>query len=91
MERRTKAILVGEPTGSSPNFIGESVRVILPYSGWGMSISDLWWQHSMAMDYRIWTPPMLYAPPTAEAFRAHVDPALEVIWRYRDRAKQAAR
>ena len=81
LERRTKAILVGEPTGSSPNFIGESVRVTLPYSQWGVSVSDLWWQHSMAMDYRIWTPPMLYAPPTATAFRAHRDPAMETIWR----------
>ncbi len=85
LERRTKAILVGEPTGSCPNFIGESVHVMLPYSGWGISISDLWWQHSMAMDYRSWTPPVLYAPPTAEAFRAHRDPALETVWRYRDK------
>ena len=85
LERRTKAILVGEPTGSCPNFIGESVHVALPCSGWGVSISDLWWQHSMAMDYRNWTPPVLYAPPTAEAFRAHRDPAMETIWRYRDK------
>ena len=34
LERRTKAILVGEPTGSSPNFIGESLAIPLPYSGW---------------------------------------------------------
>jgi hypothetical protein len=83
LERRTKAILVGEPTGSSPNFIGESTRVLLPYTNWGASISDLWWQHSMAMDYRIWTNPQLYAPPTATAFRAHRDVALETISKYR--------
>ena len=55
LERRTKAILVGEPTGSNPNFIGESIAIPLPYSGWVISLSDLWWQHSMAMDYRVWT------------------------------------
>jgi hypothetical protein len=94
LERRTKAILVGEPTGSRPNFIGESISIPLPFSGWGMSISDLWWQHSMAMDYRIWTPPHLYAPPTAASFRAHADPAMEAISAYRAaqaKAKVAAR
>jgi hypothetical protein len=83
LERRTKAILVGEPTGSRPNFIGESIQIVLPKSGWITSISDLWWQHSMAMDYRIWTPPQLYAPPTAASFREHRDPALEAILAYR--------
>lgn len=83
LERRTKAILVGEPTGSRPNFIGESLRIGLPYSGWGVSLSDLWWQHSMAMDYRSWTPPHLYAPPTAQTFRAHVDPCMEAIIAFR--------
>ena len=29
LERRTKAILVGEPTGSNPNFIGESIAIPL--------------------------------------------------------------
>ncbi|MGD9721820.1 MAG: tetratricopeptide repeat protein [Pirellulales bacterium] len=87
LERRTKAILVGEPTGSNPNFIGESIAIPLPYSGWVMSLSDLWWQHSMAMDYRVWTHPQLYAPPTAAALRAHRDPAMEAILAYRAAAK----
>jgi len=83
LERRTKAIFVGEPTGSRPNFIGESLNVPLPYSGWSFSPSDLWWQHSMAMDYRAWTPPALYAPPTAASFRAHTDPCMDVITAFR--------
>jgi hypothetical protein len=91
LERRTKAILVGEPTGSRPNFIGESLNIPLPYCGWNLSVSDLWWQHSMSMDYRIWTPPHLYAPPTAKAFREHKDPSLELIARYRARAVEAAK
>ncbi|MEX2115119.1 MAG: tetratricopeptide repeat protein [Pirellulales bacterium] len=87
LERRTKAILVGEPTGSNPNFIGESIAIPLPHSGWVMSLSDLWWQHSMAMDYRVWTHPQLYAPPTAAALREHRDVAMEAIGAYR--AKKA--
>lgn len=83
LERRTQAILVGEPTGSNPNFIGESIVVRLPYSGWVMSPSDLWWQHSMPMDYRVWTHPQLYAPPTVETCRQHRDPAMEQIRAYR--------
>jgi tetratricopeptide (TPR) repeat protein len=83
LERRTKAIFVGEPSGSRPNFIGESIAIVLPNSGWVASISDLWWQHSMAMDYRIWTPPNLYAPPTAASFRAHTDPAMDAIIGFR--------
>lgn len=86
LERRTKALLVGEPTGSCPNFIGESIAVPLPYSGLVLSPSDLWWQHSMAMDYRVWTPPHLYAPPTAAAYRAHRDLAMEAIAAYREQA-----
>ncbi len=87
LERRTKAILVGEPTGSNPNFIGESVGIPLPHSGWAISLSDLWWQHSMAMDYRVWTHPQLYAPPTAAAFREHRDVAMEAIGAYRANRK----
>src|SRR5262249_62097485 len=83
LERRTKAILVGEPTGSCPNFIGESLRIPLLYTTWNASISDLWWQHSMSMDYRIWIHPQLYAPPSAETFLACRDPAMEVIAAYR--------
>ena len=79
LERRTGAILVGEPTSSPPNFIGERIAVELPYSGWTLSISDLSWQTSFPMDYRVWVSPTLFAPPTAAAFRAHRDPALEAI------------
>ena len=91
IERRTKAILVGEPTCCPPNFIGERIDIVLPYTRWPMSVSDLWWQHSAPMDYRSSTPPHLYAPPTAAAFRAHRDPAMEAIVRYRAVAASTSR
>jgi len=82
LERRTSAILVGEPPSSPPNFVGESVEVVLPASRWPLSISDLWWQTSYPMDYRQMISPQIYAPPTAAALRAHRDPALEAIEAY---------
>lgn len=82
IERRTPAIVVGEPTSSPPNFVGETVSVVLPYSRWRMSISDLSWQTSQPMDYRVWVSPTLYAPPTAVDFLAHRDPALEVVTQF---------
>jgi tetratricopeptide (TPR) repeat protein len=84
IERHTKAIFVGEPTGSSPNFIGESaVNVRLPYCKLRASISDLYWQNSVAMDYRTWIAPPIYAPPTFALFRANRDPAMEAILAYK--------
>lgn len=83
IERYTNAIFAGEPTGSSPNFVGESVRVNLPYSKMQGSISDLYWQSSVAMDYRTWIAPLLYASPSFELYKANRDPAMEAILAYR--------
>jgi tetratricopeptide (TPR) repeat protein len=82
IERHTRAIFVGEPTGSSPNFVGESIIINLPYSKMSGSISDLYWQNSVAMDYRVWISPQLYAPPSFESYRANRDPAMEAIMAY---------
>lgn len=84
IDRYTQAIFVGEPTGSSPNFVGESVTVQLPWSKLVGSISDLYWQNSTAMDSRPWIAPEIYAPPTFAALRANRDPALEAILGYHD-------
>ncbi|MEW6207852.1 MAG: hypothetical protein AB1631_05755 [Acidobacteriota bacterium] len=84
VERYTNAIFAGEPTGSSPNFVGESIPVRLPYSKMAGSISDLYWQNSVAMDYRVWIAPQIYAPPTFEIFKANRDPAMEAIMVYRE-------
>jgi sugar lactone lactonase YvrE len=36
-------------------------------------------KNSVAMDYRTWIAPQIYAPPTFAAYRANRDPALEAI------------
>ena len=46
------------------------------------TISDLYWQNSVAMDYRTWIGPEIYAPPTFEAFSTKKDTALEAILAY---------
>ena len=84
VQRHTEAVFVGEPTGSSPTFVGESIEFRLPFSGLRANVSDLLWQSSWPMDYRTWIAPTLYAPPTFAAFAANRDPALEAILAFRD-------
>jgi tetratricopeptide (TPR) repeat protein len=79
IERHTNATFVGEPTGSSPNFIGEELIFTLPYSQLQVNVSDLYWQSSWPTDYRTWIAPQLYRPPTFAAYRANRDLALEAI------------
>lgn len=79
IERETSAIFVGEPTGSRPNFIGETVPFELPYSKTTANVSDLFWQTSWPDDHRTWIAPEIYAPPTFAAYRQNRDPAMEAI------------
>lgn len=79
LDRHTQVMLVGEPTVSSPNFVGESNVVTLPWSGVPVSISDYFWQTSWPTDYRASLAPELYAPLTFHAYRAKRDPAMEAI------------
>jgi hypothetical protein len=79
IERETGAIFVGEPTGSRPNFIGETIPFLLPYSQTVANVADLYWQTSWPNDHRPWIAPELYAPPTFETYRQNRDPAMEAI------------
>lgn len=82
LERAIDPIFVGEPTGSSPNFVGETIRFSLPHSKMEGSISDLYWQRSWPMDHRNWIAPNLPAAPSFELFRTNRDPAMEAIMAY---------
>lgn len=84
MERDTNAIFVGEPTGSSPNFVGEETIFVLPYSRIMANVSDLFWQSSWPSDYRTWIAPQIYTPPSFEFYRQNRDPAMEAIMAYRE-------
>lgn len=82
-ERYTNAIFVGEPTGSSPNFVGEETPFTLPYSKIVANVSDLYWESSWPQDHRKWIAPQIYLPPTFAAYRTNRDPALEAALSYR--------
>ena len=84
-ERYTNATFVGEPTGASPNFVGEEDPFVLPYSKIMANVSHLYWQSAFPQDERIWIAPQIYSPPTFEAFRTNRDSALEAILNYREK------
>lgn len=84
LDLHTEAIFVGEPTGSSPTFVGETVEFELPYSKVEANVSDLLWVGTWPGDYRAWIAPSLYTPPTFAAYRANRDPALEAILAHRE-------
>jgi hypothetical protein len=78
-ERYTNATFVGEPTGSSPNFVGEEMPFTLPYTKIVANISDLSWKTGWPQDYRTWIAPQIYTPPTFAMYRVGRDPAMEAI------------
>ena len=82
LERFTAISFVGEPTGSSPNFIGEDHPFELPYSKLMANVSDHYWQSSWPDDHRQWFSPLIYIPPTFRDFAAGKDPSLDVILSY---------
>jgi len=79
LDRHTRAVFVGEPTGSSPNFVGETAPFHLPHSGVRANVSDLYWQTSWPFDRRTAIAPDIYAPPTFAAYRRNRDPAMDAI------------
>jgi tetratricopeptide (TPR) repeat protein len=79
LEQWTNTIFIGEPTGSSPNFVGETNFVELPYSKLNVSISNAYWQRSVSWDERNWIAPDVYLEPTFEAFKNSEDPVMNYI------------
>lgn len=81
IERETEALFVGEPTGSSPNHVGESNRFQLPCSGLRGTISNQLFQRSQPFDSRTFIAPRLFAPPTFADFASNRDAATAAILR----------
>jgi Peptidase family S41 len=81
LERNTKAIFVGEPTGESPNHYGDPDLLELPSSGISINLSRKRWNDSVPGDHRPWTQAAIPAPLTLDDFRKGCDPALEAIWK----------
>jgi tetratricopeptide (TPR) repeat protein len=79
IERWTDALFVGEPSSSSPNFVGEETELVLPFSGVRGSLSTRYWQDSDPGDERVWIAPDLPVELTAEDYFAGRDPALAAV------------
>jgi len=79
LEQWTNTVFIGEPTGSSPNFVGETNFVELPYSKLNISISNAYWQRSVSWDQRHWIAPSIYLPPSFKAFSSNTDPVMDYI------------
>ncbi|MEZ7204326.1 hypothetical protein [Pseudoalteromonas sp. DY56-GL79] len=81
----TNAILVGEPSGSRPNHIGEAGRFRLPFSGVFGLVSSQFHQTSRAEDHRIWIAPHMPVLPDSTRYFNGVDPAMKAIYSVLDK------
>lgn len=83
LERWVLPVFVGEPSGSSPNFVGESPGwTDMPYSGTRFSISNRHHQHAaLPDDGRAWIAPQVPVELTSADFFAGKDPSLEAVLR----------
>jgi hypothetical protein len=79
IEAHTNATFVGEPTGSRPNFVGESTYIVLPYSKLRVFCSSRYWQHVVSTDHRTWVTPQIAAEMSFQDFAENRDPCLEAI------------
>ncbi|WP_300553360.1 hypothetical protein [Maricaulis sp.] len=79
MKRFTDTRLVGEPSGSSPNFVGETNMIMLPNTGMFVSASSRMHLGQQSHMRDIWWAPDLPAPPNWADYVAGRDPALEAI------------
>lgn len=79
LERWTDAVVVGEPSSSSPNFVGEETRVELPWSRLQGSISSRFWQDSDPGDDRRWIDPDLPVVLSSADYFARRDPVLDAL------------
>ncbi|WP_169301370.1 S41 family peptidase [Pontimicrobium aquaticum] len=79
LETWTNTKFIGEPTGSKPNFIGETNFVTLPNTGIQLSISDAYWQQSVSWDKRNWIAPHIYVQNNFNDFKNGNDNILNTI------------
>jgi hypothetical protein len=76
LERRTRAVFVGETSGGSPNLYGDATGVDLPAAGVNVNIATRYWQKSFAADRRVGIGPKVTVPLNSTAFFRGGDPVL---------------
>ena len=83
LERRTKTLFVGEPSGGQPNTIGDpEPSLVLPNSKIIVRVSWRWWQQSAPDDERRWIFPDVSVPITHGDYFSGHDRAVEAIFSY---------
>jgi tetratricopeptide (TPR) repeat protein len=78
LDRYTSAVFAGEPSGSRPNFIGESAPARLPYSGLETIISTRYHQTD-DQDQRMWIAPKIPVALSSADYFANRDPVLDAV------------
>lgn len=79
VERWTDAVVVGEPSASRPNFVGESTNLELPWSRVHGSVSNRYWQDSDPFDDRPWIHPRVPVALSSGDYFGGRDPVLEAV------------
>lgn len=77
-DRHTRAVFVGEPSSSKPNFVGEENQIALPWSGAIGSISNRY-HESIPGDTRVWIEPEIKVELSSKDYFANRDPVLEAV------------
>jgi tetratricopeptide (TPR) repeat protein len=90
LEKHTRAIFVGEPTGGKQNHYGMggvsgSTSFMLPHSRLVIEHSNEFMQRGVPGDDSPWKAPLLAAELTSEDHRTNRDPAMEIILNYKPR------
>jgi hypothetical protein len=84
LERRTRAVFVGETSGGAPNLYGDATGVDLPVAGVNVNIATRYWQKSFAADTRVGIQPKVRVRLSSTAFVRGGDPVLAAALAYRN-------
>jgi hypothetical protein len=80
VDKETNAIFAGEPSSSSPNFVGEENGLQLPFSGAIVSISNRYHENNKG-DTRKWIEPNLVVLLSSKDYFDGKDPVLEAVFK----------
>jgi tetratricopeptide (TPR) repeat protein len=82
LDRFSKAIFIGEPTGGAVQNFGNHERVALPNSGLFVMIATKYYQNDGPFDDRPWIAPEITATLSQKDYEAGRDPALQAAVAY---------
>ena len=83
LDRKTKAVFVGETSGGAPNIYGDAAAVHVPSAGVTVRVAGVYWQLGAASDPRNAIQPDVPVALGSSAFFRGKDPVLAAALRYR--------